>query len=60
MVKNYEDWPDKLPFSLYGYRTSTRTSTKATPYSLVYEIEVVPPIQKAIPSLKVIVERQIL
>nr|CAN78398.1 hypothetical protein VITISV_031277 [Vitis vinifera] len=28
---------EKLPFALWAYRTSFRTSTGATPYSLVYE-----------------------
>ena len=33
MVENYKDWPDKLPFALWGYRMSIRTSTGATLYS---------------------------
>ena len=35
MVETYQDWPDTLPFALWGYRTSIRTSTGVTPYSLV-------------------------
>lgn len=36
MVKTYKDWHGMLPFALYGYITSMPTSTKETPYSLVY------------------------
>ncbi|RVW25856.1 Retrovirus-related Pol polyprotein from transposon 412 [Vitis vinifera] len=37
MVETSRDWSEKLPFALWAYRTSFRTSTGATPYSLVYE-----------------------
>ena len=42
-----------LPFALHGYRTSAQTSTGATPYSLVYGMEVVLPIEVQIPSLRI-------
>ena len=45
-----------LPFALHGYRTSVRTSTGATPYSLVYGMEVVLPIEVEILSLRVLME----
>ena len=41
MVVTYTDWVEKLSFALWGYRTSIRASTRATPYSLVYGSEVV-------------------
>ncbi|XP_050920978.1 uncharacterized protein LOC127138547 [Lathyrus oleraceus] len=56
MVKTYKDWHEMLPFALHTQRTSVRTSTRATPYSLVYRIEVVLPIEVEIPSLRVIME----
>jgi len=59
MAKNYKDWPDKLLFSLWGYRTSICTSTEETPCFLVYRIEVVLPIEITIPSIKVISESKI-
>ena len=43
-----------LPFSLHGYRTMVYTSTGATPFSLVYGMEVVLPIEFQIPSLRII------
>ena len=42
-----------LPFALHGRRTSARASTGATPYSLVYGMEAVLPIEVQIPSLRI-------
>ena len=60
MVVTYKDWVEKLPFSLWGYRASIRSSTSATPYSLVYGSEAVLPIMVEIQSLRVIVETKVL
>ena len=51
MTETYKDWHEKLPFALFAYRTSVRTSTGATPFSLVYGMEAVLPIEVEIPSL---------
>ncbi|RDX93146.1 hypothetical protein CR513_24636, partial [Mucuna pruriens] len=59
MVVTYKDWHDMLPYALHGYRTSVRTSTGATPYSLVYGTEAVLPIEVEIPSLRVLVEAEL-
>ncbi|KAA3478347.1 RNA-directed DNA polymerase (Reverse transcriptase), Ribonuclease H [Gossypium australe] len=56
MTETYKDWHEKLPFALYAYRTSVRTSTGATPFSLVYGMEAVLPIEVEIPSLRVLAE----
>ena len=56
MMETYRDCPDKLPFALWGYRTSIRTSTGATLYSLVYGMEAVLPIEIEVPSLRVLAE----
>ncbi|KAK5837370.1 hypothetical protein PVK06_013180 [Gossypium arboreum] len=56
MTGTYKDWHEKLPFALYAYRTSIRTSTGATPFSLVYGMEAVLPIEVEIPSLRVLSE----
>ena len=40
-TETYKDWHEKLPFALHAYRTGVWTSTEATPYSLVYEMEAV-------------------
>ena len=41
MAETHKDWHDKFPYALWAYRTSVRTSTGATPYSLVYGMEAV-------------------
>ena len=53
MKVTHKDWHEMLPFTLHGYRTSIRTSTGATPFSLVYGMEVVLPIEVQIPSLRI-------
>ena len=53
MTVTYKDWHEMLPFALHGYRTSARTSTWETPYSLVYGMEAVLPIEIQIPSLRI-------
>ncbi|XP_052489800.1 uncharacterized protein LOC105764069 [Gossypium raimondii] len=56
MTETYRDWHEKLPFALYAYRTFVRTSTGATPFSLVYGMEAVLLIEVEIPSLQVLSE----
>ncbi|KAA3482910.1 RNA-directed DNA polymerase (Reverse transcriptase), Ribonuclease H [Gossypium australe] len=51
MNETYKYCHEKLPFALYAYRTSVRTSTGTTPFSLVYGLELVLPIEVEIPSL---------
>ena len=55
-TETYKDWHEKLPFALHAYRTGIRTSTRTTPYSLVYGMEVVLPIEVEISSLRVLRE----
>lgn len=59
MVVTYKDWHEILPFALHGYRTTVRTSTGATPFSLVYGMKAVLPIEVEIPSMKVIMEAKL-
>ncbi|CAI8591355.1 unnamed protein product [Vicia faba] len=54
MTVTYKDWHEMLPFALHGYRTTARISTGATPYSLVYDMEDVLPIEVQILSLRII------
>src|SRR5262249_17435300 len=49
----HSDWPMKLVEALWAYRTSIRTPTGETPYSLTYEMEAVPPYEILIPLLRV-------
>ena len=56
MVETSRDWSEKIPFALWAYRTSTG----ATPYSLVYGMEVVLPVETEMGSLRVALEQQIM
>jgi hypothetical protein len=53
MVVTRHDW---LPYALHLYRIAVRTSTSATPYLLVYGMEVVMPLKVEISSLRVLME----
>ena len=58
-MKNYKDWHLQLPYALWGYRTSIPSSTEATPYSLVYGMEAVLPIEMGVRSLRIVLESEI-
>ncbi|XP_060182491.1 uncharacterized protein LOC132612184 [Lycium barbarum] len=59
MIDNHKDWHEQLPYYLLGYCTTTRTSTGATPYLLVYGTEAVIPAEVEIPSLRIIQEAEL-
>ncbi|XP_015060342.1 uncharacterized protein K02A2.6-like [Solanum pennellii] len=59
MVQGTRQWHEKLPFALLGYRTTVSTSIGATSYLLVYGIKAVIPAEVKIPSLRIIVEAEI-
>jgi len=51
--KSQRDWGDKLGECLWVYRTTVRTVTKATLFSLVYGCEAALPLKIQILSLRV-------
>ena len=57
MVETSQDWSEKLPFALWAYQTSFRTSTRATPYSFVYGMEAVLLVEIDMGSLRVALEQ---
>ena len=57
MVETSRDWSEKLPFALWAYRTSFRTFTRVTPFSLVYGMKVVLPVEIEMRSLRVVLEQ---
>ena len=59
-VVTYKDWAKKLSFALWGYRTSIRAPTGATPYSLVYGSEAMLLIEVEIQSLRVLVQAKVI
>ena len=58
-TKNYKDWHLQLPYALWGYRKSIWFSIEATPYSLVYGMEVVLPTEMGVRSLRIVLESEI-
>ena len=56
VTETYKDWHEKSPFALHAYQIGVRTLTGETPYSLVYELEAVLPIEVEILSLRVLRE----
>ncbi|KAG9458214.1 hypothetical protein H6P81_002722 [Aristolochia fimbriata] len=48
---NKRSWDEKLGEALWAYKTSFRTPTQSSPYSLVYGTEVVLPLEVQLPSL---------
>ncbi|XP_027118599.2 uncharacterized protein [Coffea arabica] len=59
MTEKHRDWHEKLSYALMAYRTSIRTSTGATPYSLMYGMEAVLPAEVEIPLLRVLMETKL-
>jgi hypothetical protein len=59
MIITYKDWHEMLPFALHAYCTTIKMSKRATPYSLVYGIEVVLPLKVEISPLKIVVESEL-
>ena len=57
MVETSRDWSEKLPLVLWAYRTYFRTSTRVTPYSLVYGMEIVLPVEIEMGSLRIALEQ---
>ncbi|XP_070004461.1 uncharacterized protein [Nicotiana sylvestris] len=59
MIEKHKQWHEKLSFFLLGYRNIVRTSTRATPYMLVYSTEAVIPAEVDILSLGIIQEAEL-
>ncbi|KAA0039305.1 uncharacterized protein E6C27_scaffold64G001000 [Cucumis melo var. makuwa] len=54
--KSKRDWQERIGEALWAYRTTHRTPMGVTPYSLVYGVEVVLPLEREIPSLRMAVQ----
>ncbi|XP_027156771.1 uncharacterized protein LOC113757896 [Coffea eugenioides] len=59
MTERHLDWHEKLPYALMAYRTAIRTSTGATPYNFVYQMEAILPAEVEIPSLRILMEAKL-
>ncbi|XP_047259259.1 uncharacterized protein LOC124891606 [Capsicum annuum] len=56
VAKNKRDWHERIGEALSAYCMTCKTATQATPYSLVYGIEEVLPLEKQIPSLRMAIQ----
>lgn len=52
------DWDERLSKCLWAYRTTVRTPTKAIPFTLVYEAEIVLLLEIQIPSFRIALATQ--
>ena len=50
--KSKRDWHDRMEEALWAYQTTHRTPTQATPYSFIFGTEMVLPLERQIPSLR--------
>lgn len=56
MIITYKDWHELLSHALHTYRVAVRILTSATPYSLVYGMEVAMSLEIEFSSLKVLMK----
>jgi hypothetical protein len=54
---NKDDWDLRVPAVLWAYRTTCKKSTVQTPFSLVYGLEAVVPMEYLVPSLRIVAFR---
>ncbi|XP_070006408.1 uncharacterized protein [Nicotiana sylvestris] len=52
LEESKSNWPEVLPGILWAYRTTTKTSTGETPFSLVYGAEALIPVEIGEPSTR--------
>ena len=58
--KSKRNWHEWVGEALWAYRTTYRMPTQATPYSLVYGVEVVLPLECQIPSLRIVIHERLI
>ncbi|XP_070049034.1 uncharacterized protein [Nicotiana tomentosiformis] len=57
--KSKRDWNDRMEEALWAYRTTHRTPTQATLYSLIYGVEAIFLLERQIPSLRLAIQEGI-
>ncbi|KAL5571672.1 hypothetical protein UlMin_021269 [Ulmus minor] len=53
LEKSKGAWVDELPLVFWSYRTSFRTTTGETPFSLAYGVDAVVPVELGIPTFRI-------
>ena len=54
--KSKRDWHERVKEALWVYCTTYQTPTQATPYSLIYGVEAILPLEHQIPSLRIAIQ----
>ncbi|XP_050290401.1 uncharacterized protein LOC126728651 [Quercus robur] len=57
--KTKRDWNKRIGEALWAYRTTFHTPTQATPYSLVYGVEAILPLEHQILSLQIVIQEEL-
>ncbi|KAL0287456.1 UNVERIFIED_CONTAM: hypothetical protein Sradi_7125200 [Sesamum radiatum] len=56
VAKSLRDLHERIGEALWAYRTTIRTPTQVTPYTLVYGVKAVLPLEQQIPSLRLAIQ----
>jgi hypothetical protein len=59
VTESKRDWDIKLTAALWAYRTTYKVTTRATPFSLMYGMEAILPIEFEVPSLRIAIENRL-
>uniref|UniRef100_A0A803L3S7 Integrase catalytic domain-containing protein n=1 Tax=Chenopodium quinoa TaxID=63459 RepID=A0A803L3S7_CHEQI len=59
VAKSKRDWHEKIGEAIWAYRTTYKNATQSTPYSSVYGVEVVLPLEVQIPSLRIAIQEDL-
>ena len=56
VAKSKRDWHERIREAFWAYRIIHQTPTQATPYSLVYGVETISPLERQTTSLRIAIE----
>jgi hypothetical protein len=59
VIDSKRDWDTKLTAALWAYRTTYKVTTRATPFSLMYGIEAILPIEFEVQTLRIATEQRL-
>jgi hypothetical protein len=59
VIDSKRDWDTKLTAALWAYRTTYKVTTRATPFSLMYGIEAILPIEFEVQTLRIAMEQRL-
>ncbi len=59
VIDSKRDWDRKLTAALWAYRTTYKVSTRTTPFSLVFGVEAILPMEFEVPSLRIAIDERL-